>query len=355
MRKKINSVKIVDCLAEITRYHDREILERSLITTLANFLGDVDLCLYRIELIETRDEIELDMIMRINYKGDAIVNHEEVRHDADIQATKAIMDAIESASVSSCTDDREGYTTLYYPVFDRKDEVVSILSQTSRQIRFEDQQLTYGILKVYSNYLNLLEESQTDKLTGLLNRETLDQEILRIIAKASYRRDDQGDLGTSRRKADELISWLVLLDLDKFKKVNDDFGHMIGDEILVLFGRLMKDIFRSGDKLFRFGGEEFVIILESRNYEDCCSVLERFMGRLKSFDFPQAGQITATLGTVEIEKFATVSDVLDCADKALYYGKANGRDQLVMYADLVEKGIVEEKKALDNSNVSFFS
>jgi len=357
MFKKITSVQVTDSIAEITRYQDREILERSLVTALGDILHNPELCLYKVILNEhgaDEEEVDIDLLMLIHYKEGIILSHEETRYQANEIITEGIREAVFSGEVSAIEDDRDEYALFIYPVFDQDGEVVSILTQRSKRNRFQDQQLAYGFLRVYSNYLSLLEDSQTDKLTGLLNRETLDKEVLRHIPISFSRSTDEDDISVVRRQGDEMQSWLVLVDLDFFKKVNDNFGHLIGDEILILFGRLMTSTFRHEDKLFRYGGEEFVVLLKTRTKKDLHMVLNRFNQILRTYEFPQIGNITATLGAVVLESGLAVSSALGHADSALYYGKTNGRDQVVLYGDLIEKGLIKEHKHEVEDQVSFF-
>lgn len=333
-------------------------LERSLVTALGDILHNPELCLYKVIMDEDQadeEEVKLKLLMLIHYQDGIIVSHEEIQYRADEVITEGIREAVFSGEVSTIEDARDGFGLFIYPVFDLEGEVVSILTQCSKKNRFQDQQLAYGFLKVYSNYLSLLEDSQTDKLTGLLNRETLDKEILRHIPRLYARTADEYNNAATRRCGDEMQSWLVLVDLDYFKKVNDQFGHVIGDEILILFGRMMTSAFRQEDKLFRYGGEEFVMLLKTRSENDIRMILNRFCQRLKTHEFPQIGTITATIGAVILESELTVSSALGHADTALYHGKTHGRDQVVLYSDLIEKGIVSQDKPEGEDQTILFS
>ena len=88
--------------------------------------------------------------------------------------------------------------------------------------------------------------------------------------------------------------WLAMVDIDHFKQVNDNFGHLIGDEVLLLVAQLLKGSFRAHDRVYRFGGEEFIVVLRCDNHEAAAAALERFRLRMEANDFPQAGRITAS-------------------------------------------------------------
>ena len=96
---------------------------------------------------------------------------------------------------------------------------------------------------------SLRSQSIRDSLTGLYNRRYLDASMAREVARAERHEQDLS---------------LLIVDIDHFKRVNDNYGHLIGDEVLLLLSRLMRSCFRLHDQLYRFGGEEFVVLLRAQ-------------------------------------------------------------------------------------------
>jgi diguanylate cyclase (GGDEF)-like protein len=92
---------------------------------------------------------------------------------------------------------------------------------------------------------------------------------------------------------------LAIIDIDNFKSVNDNFGHLYGDEILIQLAQIIRSSFRDEDLKFRFGGEEFVILLKASSIEACKHTLERFRQNVASQDFPTVGQVTVSIGSVQ--------------------------------------------------------
>ena len=136
-----------------------------------------------------------------------------------------------------------------------------------------------------------------------------------------------------------------MLDLDHFKRVNDDFGHLYGDEILVHFANLMRTTFRSADQLYRFGGEEFVVIFgvepRERGGE---ATLERFRRAVEAHRFPGVGKVTVSIGFARVADALTPAPILiDRADEALYYAKEHGRNRVCGWEALVAAGEVKPK------------
>ena len=188
-------------------------------------------------------------------------------------------------------------------------------------------QVVAQTLSVYRNHHRLLTDSQTDTLTGLLNRKTFDEKIGGLL-QASRGEGPQG----GRRAC------LAVLDIDHFKRINDRLGHLYGDEVLLLFSRLMRECFRDNDLLFRFGGEEFVVVLHDIDRSQAASVFERFRRKLEGRAFPQVGTVTVSTGFVAIGAQDLPSTIIQQADAALYHAKHTGRNRVCCHEELIAAG-----------------
>lgn len=206
-------------------------------------------------------------------------------------------------------------------------------------------------LRIYEQHLKLLDYAELDTLTKLNNRKTFDENFDRFIEIASQaRRNRNGDRREEEDRADRPC-WIGVVDIDKFKRINDNFGHLFGDEVLLRVAELMRKTFRGTDKLFRFGGEEFVVLLRHVSQEKAAMVFNRFREAVEAYDFPQVGQVTCSLGYVQIEPSLTPAEMLGRADEALYFCKENGRNQINCYADLLAKGLVEAQQETTNADL----
>jgi diguanylate cyclase (GGDEF)-like protein len=194
------------------------------------------------------------------------------------------------------------------------------------------------LLKVFGNFQNLLESSQRDALTGLLNRQTFDATFLR--ASMPLVNDLPTGLG-ERRQQHHAGHWLAVVDIDFFKRVNDGFGHLIGDEVLVLVARIMRLSFRHYDRLYRFGGEEFVILLRGGTENDALAAFERFRRNVEQYPFPQVGQITVSIGFTEVKRNDTPNGAFARGDRAVYQAKHHGRNCIFSHEALVLGGMIE--------------
>ncbi|MBC8055012.1 MAG: GGDEF domain-containing protein, partial [Rhizobiales bacterium] len=135
--------------------------------------------------------------------------------------------------------------------------------------------------------------------------------------------------------------WLGVIDIDHFKRVNDSFGHLIGDEVLLLLSRLMRGSLRARDQLYRFGGEEFVALVRCNGPDSASLAFERLRVNTERYLFPQVEHVTVSVGFTEIVAGDTPSGAFERADKAVYYAKAHGRNQVQYHAALVARGELE--------------
>lgn len=194
------------------------------------------------------------------------------------------------------------------------------------------------LLEFYMNFLALLDDNERDTLTGLLNRKTFDGRMTKI----------QEDIVNQRQhtagKDAPAHYCLAALDIDHFKHVNDTFGHIFGDEVLLLFSNIMKKTFREDDLLFRFGGEEFVVLLANSDIAKAHIALERFRVAVENNIFPQVGKVTVSIGVAVISAEEMPRTTIDRADQALYYAKQHGRNQIRDYEELLKQGLLKEQK-----------
>ena len=198
------------------------------------------------------------------------------------------------------------------------------------------------LLQVFCNMLDVLDYSECDALTGLWNRKSFEDLFYKTMPgiEASTK---PNVVVEHRAPANSQIFWLAMVDIDHFKLVNDRFGHLIGDEVLILVARLMRSSFRSHDRVFRFGGEEFVVVLRCGDHVSAQAALERFRTAMASHDFPQVGQITSSVGFTQIALGDSPSAACERADQAVYHAKHHGRNQVCSESDLVNRGLLKSE------------
>jgi diguanylate cyclase (GGDEF)-like protein len=163
---------------------------------------------------------------------------------------------------------------------------------------------------------DLRNQARTDALTGLLNRRGAEERVVPLIEQAS---------GT-RPLA------VVIADIDRFKSINDRFGHATGDEVLRRFATHLRTSVRRGHTTARLGGEEFVLFLPDTNAEDAMRLVEGIRaGVPRAFDdAPELGRISASFGVALTHAAETFSSALARADASLYQSKSDGRDRVTL-------------------------
>ena len=158
-----------------------------------------------------------------------------------------------------------------------------------------------------------------DELTGLPNRRALEKTLMQQIGSARNGR---------------FRSALVILDIDHFKDVNDHYGHTAGDNALVELAAILRLELREQDRVFRFGGEEFVILAEAGNRDALASFTERVRESVQQSLHGPGGGITISLGAAMYAGEQYWQDWFSRADAALYLAKGNGRNSVVIADDL---------------------
>lgn len=158
----------------------------------------------------------------------------------------------------------------------------------------------------------LIELATKDPLTNAGNRRAMEQKLIDIIA---FQRRDQ-----------TIPASLILMDLDKFKDINDTFGHAKGDDILVAFVENIQKRIRATDRLYRFGGEEFVVIAENTPLKDAIGLAEELRLSVEKDGWLAQHRITISVGTAKYDAFETAFEWLGRADRAMYQAKEQGRN-----------------------------
>jgi diguanylate cyclase (GGDEF)-like protein len=327
--------QLAEHLANLTAFRDREVLDTLLAVAIRDLVRPSAVAIYR-SVGEPGDE---RWIMRVKLHADdavaasdpAWVEIESLPRLADIPQ---LLSCFNCAQVVSTQSDSK-----YLCVFPlaTEQQVRGVLEvETSAALDEDARRLVDGVLRVFCNFQGLLDYSERDTLTGLLNRKTFDDSFLKATTAALP--DPRSDIDERRVLPPGRDHWLGVIDIDHFKGVNDNFGHLIGDEVLLLLAGAMRAGFRPCDKLYRYGGEEFVVLMRCDDGEAAACAFERFRDRVERQSFPQVGRITVSIGFTKVASGDTPNAAFERADKAVYYAKAHGRNQVCGHADLVARG-----------------
>ncbi|MCG8683641.1 MAG: GGDEF domain-containing protein [Desulfobacterales bacterium] len=191
--------------------------------------------------------------------------------------------------------------------------------QTRMKVSSEDLKQLHKELEVSQK------EARTDALTGLTNRRGLEKRL---------------ELERIRARQNNVTFSVIMLDIDHFKKVNDTYGHLVGDSLLKGFAFVLNGQVRRNDLVARYGGEEFLILLPETDVEGAYAVAEKVRVVLAKKEWTvkdsgkRIGQIKASMGIAEYLMDETDNQVVKRADIALYQAKSRGRDRIVIHSEL---------------------
>lgn len=198
--------------------------------------------------------------------------------------------------IATVTRQKVGEETFFGAVLIRADQLASKIEQLQQEVR-------------------------TDSLTRTENRHSLDKRINEIESHGY--RHSSGKLAC------------LMLDIDHFKQVNDTYGHDVGDKVLAEFSRRLHCCLRDGDKLYRYGGEEFMALINCQGYSEASAVAERIQVMMRKAPFIVADlalDIRCSMGIAIVgQDSRSISQCLKFADEAMYHAKRSGRDQYVLY------------------------
>ena len=323
---------LVDRLAELTGFRDRDLLDVTLAGALRDLLRPRSVAIYRPvgegagRRWMTRARLAL---------GDAVASADsawaELESLPPLDAFAARCEALKGATVLTASG------LCAFPLASDRDVVGVLEIESDAPLDDAAQRLVGSILRIYRNFQSLLDYSERDTLTGLLNRKTFDESFFKAFVQAG----PAGAAGGRRAAEGTRRHWLGMIDIDFFKAVNDNHGHQIGDEVLLLLSRLMNGSFRFHDRLYRFGGEEFVVLMRCDSERDAANAFERLRHNTEAYVFPQVGHITLSAGFTEVLPGDSPSDAIERADRAVYCAKARGRNQVLSHAQLVASGALQ--------------
>ncbi len=162
-------------------------------------------------------------------------------------------------------------------------------------------------------------EAATDPLTGVANRKTFDEALEAALAESEVSGDEVS---------------LLMVDVDFFKKINDEHGHLVGDKVLKFLAATLRQTVKGKDLVARYGGEEFAIILKGTRCEDAVVVAESIRQAVESAKLKRAGtdeelgRVTVSVGVGSSRHFRSPDGLIGAADQALYVSKRNGRNRV---------------------------
>lgn len=180
-------------------------------------------------------------------------------------------------------------------------------------IVFDITQKKLNEMRLIEEKKKLITESLTDPLTGILNRRAILEELSQRMNHHLY------DF--------EHLS-ILMLDIDFFKKINDNYGHIVGDKVLIKVSEIISQLIRGFDTVGRYGGEEFLVILPNTNSENAYKAAERIRKKIEETEFDDIEHLTVSIGFTSYTD-ESIESLINKADQNLYEAKRNGRNKVV--------------------------
>ncbi len=264
----------------------------------------------------------------VSYLKDAIRSVDSIKNE-DIKSAKLVFtnvyEEIANKSITSYQNTNGKFKELSKMHKERLDTCIDeqidlpLLSQ-----KFDDiqQHMSDEVIKANEIITQLSEQvkelekaSSIDSLTKILNRRSLDNHLNEICLN----------------KEGNYKFHLLILDIDDFKLINDKYGHIAGDKILIYIANILKRTLRGDDKIFRYGGEEFIILLNNVDDAKCKAITQRLLELVRGSKLIYKGanlNVTTSIGTTLYKKEDTPDTLIARADKALYAAKHSGKNTI---------------------------
>ncbi|MCK4737312.1 MAG: GGDEF domain-containing protein [Sulfurimonas sp.] len=268
---------------------------------VVNYLKDA------VDIVSNIDDSEIDSIEHakaaFNNKYKEILNQSLTSYEYTNERFEQLTQLHEKA-LNECVNDQIDLPTL-------TGKFNEIQSHMTNEIEKANE-----IIAELTTKVKILEETTNlDALTKVFNRRALDSYLTSVCSNPSI----------------PYNLHVLMLDVDNFKIINDKYGHITGDKILIFISNILRKTLRDGDKIFRYGGEEFTIILNRNSDEECELISERLLTLISSNKLIYMGQkisVTVSIGATKLLKDDIPDSLLSRADKALYFSKHNGKNQV---------------------------
>lgn len=344
---------LIEHILKLTDHRDRDLLELTLSKALIDLLPIQRIILSRV--MSHEGERRWLEVARLDAKGGGkLVDPMHV----DFSTLARLDDAPDRLKclqrremVEIAWAGEEGPRINMLPLFSdsRKDDEGVIEVHSNASLSAEALETIDQLRRIYRNMYTLLEYSDRDALTGLLNRKSLDDafysavlEELDGITGAPRIGGVPKGLEQERRHRVPANYWLGSAIIDNFGQINEKHGHLIAEEVMLLVARVMNNTFRTYDRIYRFGGEHFGVLMHCPDEALVLAAFERFRGNVEKFNFPQVGHLTVSCGFTSVMADDSPSSALEKTERAVDFAQRNGHNQVCSDLGLVRLGLFGE-------------
>ncbi|KRH99791.1 diguanylate cyclase [Curvibacter sp. PAE-UM] len=342
---------LTEHLIKLTDHRERDLLELTLTKALIDLVPIQRVVIARVST-EDNEKRWLDIVSLDARGGGKVVDPLRI----DFQSLPRLEDAYDRLrslrgrqEIEVAWAGEDGPRIYYLPLFadSRADDEQGVIEIHSAGVLApEDRQTIEQLHHIYRNMYTLLAYSDRDALTGLLNRKSLDdtfysavlEELDGILEDAK----NEPSPGKERRHRVPPNYWLGTITIDNFHLLNDKHGHLIMEEVTLLVARIMNSTFRTHDRLYRFGGEQFAVLFHCPEEALALGAFERMRANVEKFSFPQVGRVTVSSGFTRVLADDSPSTALERTEQAIDFAQKNGRNKVCSHLDLVRRGLFGE-------------
>jgi diguanylate cyclase (GGDEF)-like protein len=319
----MKTMSLPEAMISLTRNRDRIVLIETMIRMVETLFNAKKVSLYSLFSEEGGVEFSEENIGSARY-FETLYPRSGV---FDVSVHKNVELCIRSKKPVLVKSPGDNAETIFFPILGPRGGAQQFL-QIDYYIaeRMQRKFLSY-ILTIYRDHYLMLHKGETDHLTGLMNRQSLSGKINEKIIRF-YR----GEL--------KKTPFFCLFDVDHLRGVNDIHGMVMGDEILLHLARILENAFRSSGEVYRYGGEEFAILMEAQTAADAMTVCNEIRKKIEQYRFPGVGTVTASTGFTAIRADDDIYGIFDRAERAMNYAKGNGRNQVQSFEDLITAGLI---------------
>ena len=273
-----DSTELLKKIAQLTIIREKETLVEAFFQLMLRQFNSLEaIALFRYEQLEpeqVKNGISLSLDAVLQKSGNEIFNHAFSKEISSFipnnSETEENVLSVSGHNVLIVKSNRNKQN-IFYLVYLFSDSL-------EKESNTAQAQMIHSLSQIYTNHQMMISMNDKDSLTDLYNRKSFDRQMERFL------KNNTEQINRHQDDVENNIC-LAILDLDHFKWINDRFGHLYGDEILFLFAQQMQNVFRGDDLSFRYGGEEFTVILRDVDYQTAEKVLQRFRNHIESYQF----------------------------------------------------------------------
>ena len=324
---------LTEHLIRLTDHHDRDLLE----LTLAKALIDL-VPIRRVVVSRVRSEEGakrwLDVVSLDAGGGGKVVDPLRIDFDKlvsldDSPDRRRCLETHQDVAVAWAADEEPGVIEIH----------------TAGVLAPADRETVEQLHHIYRNMYRLLAYSDRDALTGLLNRKSLDDTFYSAVLEELDGVVDESGVSQANRERRHRVPpnyWVGTIVIDKFHLLGDKHGHLIMEEVTLLLARIMGSTFRTHDRLYRFGGDQFAVLFHCPEEAQALAAFERMRANVEKYNFPQVGRVTISAGFTRVLPDDSPSTALERTEQAVDFAQKNGGDKVSSHPDLVRRGLFGE-------------